>query len=216
MSLLEYRLPDSRPDRQMTLTERRLLQSVVEIARHVFKAAASSVFLVDGETGELVFEAVAGEGEGTLPGARFPAGTGIAGWVVASAEPMLVDDLDSSDVFARAAAEATGYVPSSMMAAPLLRRHESIGVLEVLDPRDRSRGGLTDLDLLGLLAAQAAIGLDLLVRARTNRAERAAAGGLDAVLDRIGAAAVTADPAIVAGVTKMLLAADDLLARETG
>ena len=42
------------------LSQRRLLQSIVEVARSVFCAAAASVFLVDEDTGELVFEAVCG------------------------------------------------------------------------------------------------------------------------------------------------------------
>ena len=41
---------------------RELLQSIVEVARAIFGATASSVFLLDEETDELVFEAVAGEG----------------------------------------------------------------------------------------------------------------------------------------------------------
>ena len=60
---------------------RRLLQSIVEVARHVYAAAASSVFMVSPETDELVFAAVAGEGEKSLVGRRFPAATGLAGWV---------------------------------------------------------------------------------------------------------------------------------------
>jgi GAF domain-containing protein len=38
---------------------RELLQSVVEVARAIFGAEASSIFLLDEETDELVFEAVA-------------------------------------------------------------------------------------------------------------------------------------------------------------
>ncbi len=41
---------------------RALLQSVVEVARAIFAARASSVFLLDEEADELVFEAVSGEG----------------------------------------------------------------------------------------------------------------------------------------------------------
>ena len=39
-----------------------LLQSIVDVARAIFKAKASSIFLLDEEADELVFEAVAGEG----------------------------------------------------------------------------------------------------------------------------------------------------------
>ena len=59
-------------------SHRALLQSIVEVARAIFGARASSVFLLDEETDELVFEAVAGEGADELIGQRFPSSTGIA------------------------------------------------------------------------------------------------------------------------------------------
>ena len=43
-------------------SHRALLQSTVEVARAIFGAKASSIFLLDEQTDELVFEAVAGEG----------------------------------------------------------------------------------------------------------------------------------------------------------
>ncbi|MFC9486629.1 GAF domain-containing protein [Streptomyces hydrogenans] len=148
------------------VTEARLLQSIVEVARQVFKAAASSIFLTDHESGELVFAAVAGEGEDHLLGTRFAPGTGIAGWVASCGQPLLADNVDHTPQFARSAAESTGFVPRSIMAAPLLRDGECLGVLEVLDRGDGNRGDLADVDLLGLLATQAALSLELLDDAR--------------------------------------------------
>ena len=52
---------------------RALLQSIVEVARAIFRAKASSIFLLDEAADELVFEAVAGEGEDALVGERLPA-----------------------------------------------------------------------------------------------------------------------------------------------
>jgi GAF domain-containing protein len=153
------------PD-ESELTERQLLQSLVEVARHVYDAGAASVFLVDDQTGDLVFEAVAGEGEESLVGVRFPTGTGIAGWVAMSGQPLLTDDLDNTPQFAESAAAATGYRPRSIMAAPLFRRGSCVGVLEVLDRSSRGRGELSDMELLGMLATQAAMGIELLVRLR--------------------------------------------------
>lgn len=187
------------------LAERQLLRSTVEIARHVFDAAAASIFLIDPDTGELIFEAVAGAGESHLPGTRFPPGTGIVGCVVTSGQSMLVDDLAGNDCFSLDAAMSTGYVPSSLMAAPLVRRDECIGALEVLDPRGRVRDGLGDLDLLSLLATQAAISLDLLVRAEENRQD-------GQLLRRIESRLRTADPVATALADKLLAAADALLA----
>lgn len=149
---------------------RALLQATVEVARAIFGAKAASVFLLDEETDELVFEAVAGEGEGELIGMRFPAGTGIAGWVVTTRQPLIVDDLSADTRWSRTAAQSTGYVPKSMMAVPLLAEERVLGVLNVLDRPEESRVRLAEVDLLGLFANQAAIALDLLQRARRARA----------------------------------------------
>jgi GAF domain-containing protein len=153
---------------------RSLLQSVVEVARAIFRARAASVFLLDEEADELVFEAVAGEGSGSLIGKRFPSSTGVAGWVLVTRQPLVVDDVSADTRFSREAAEKTGYVPNGLMAVPLLVDERALGVLEVLDrPRDE-RFTLAEMNLLSRFANQAAIGLDLLLRAR--RAHAAAAG----------------------------------------
>jgi GAF domain-containing protein len=146
---------------------RELLRSVVDVARGLFGAAAASVFLLDESTGELVFEAVAGEGEEHLVGTRFPASRGIAGWVLASTEPVVVADLSGNPSFARDVAESTGYVPSSLMAAPLVRGEEPIGVMEVLDPTPQTIGPLAAVELLTLFAGQAAIALGVIQRNRS-------------------------------------------------
>jgi GAF domain-containing protein len=145
---------------------RALLQSIVDVARAIFAAKASSIFLLDETTEELVFEAVSGEGEGDLVGVRLPASTGIAGWVLVTRQPLAIDDLAADPRFARGAAEQTGYVPNAMMAVPLLHEEKALGVLSVLDPPEGSPFGIAEMDLLGLFAAQAAIALDLLQRAR--------------------------------------------------
>ncbi|CAM5496985.1 hypothetical protein SBADM41S_01397 [Streptomyces badius] len=101
-----------------------LLQSVVDVARAIFGAEASSVFLLDEEADELVFQAVSGQGEEFLVGRRFPAGRGIAGWVATSGEPMVVDDLSADPSFDRSLAEPTAYVPIAGTAAARKRSAE--------------------------------------------------------------------------------------------
>jgi len=147
-----------------------LLRSVVEVARAIFGAKASSVFLLDEAADELVFAAVAGEGEQHLVGTRIPSSTGIAGWVLVTRQPLVLEDLENDPRFARDVAEATGYVPSGLMAVPLLHEERALGVLQVLDRPKRSRFTLQEMALLGLFANQAAIALDLLQRAREARA----------------------------------------------
>ncbi len=162
---------------------RALLAAIVEVARSIFHAKASSILLLDDETEELVFEAVVGHGEDTLLGTRFPAGKGIAGWVLATRTPLVIEDVQQDPRFAKDVAEDTGYVPSGLMAAPLLYDERALGVLSVLDRPEQSLFSLQEMELLGLFANQAAIAVDLLLR--TRHAERL----LDSDKDELGVVA---------------------------
>jgi GAF domain-containing protein len=153
-----------------------LLRSIVEVARAIFRARGSSIFLLDEETDELVFAAVANPEEQSLVGRRIPSSSGIAGWVVSSRTPLVVDDLANDPRHARDVAEQTGYVPHGLMAVPLLSDERVLGVLQVLDRPQASRFSLQEMELLGLFAAQAAIALDLLGSARRARAALQGAG----------------------------------------
>jgi GAF domain-containing protein len=148
---------------------RALLQSIVDVARNIFGAEASSIMLFNEEAGELVFEAVSGRGEGHLIGSRFPATTGIAGWVLTSRQPLIIEDVESDPRFAREVAERTGYVPRGLMSVPLLSDEDAIGVLSVLDRPERSRFSLRESDLLMMFANQAAIAVELVQSARRAR-----------------------------------------------
>ena len=173
---------------------RALLDSIVTAAQAIFRAQAASIFLHDEETDELVFEAVAGESAGALIGTRIPSSTGIAGWVLVTRQPLVLEDLGNDPRFARDVAEKTGYVPRALMAVPLLHDERALGVLQVLDREEGARTTLADMDLLGLFASQAAIALDLLRGAR--RAKAVVEGG-------------AVDVAIVAELAAALEAADE-------
>ena len=190
---------------------RALLQSIVDVARAIFGAKASSIFLYDEAAGELVFEAVSGEGEGDLIGMRLPANKGIAGWVLVTRQSLAVDDLANDKRFAQDSAERTGYVPNAMMSVPLLHEDDVLGVLSVLDPPEGTRFGIAEMDLLGLFASQAAIALDLLQRARRAHAVLVDEGSAAATVARVAAALERREGD--AG-SRLLLALEELL-RET-
>jgi GAF domain-containing protein len=167
---------------------RSLLQSVVEVARSIFGAKASSIFLLDEDADELVFEAVAGEGEESLIGTRIPSSTGIVGWTLVTRQPIVIEDLSQDPRHARDVAAGTGYVPKGLMSVPLLADERALGVLQVLDRPQRPGFSLHEMELLGLFANQAAIALDLLQRSRRAKAALEAGGGDVAVVARVAAA----------------------------
>jgi GAF domain-containing protein len=160
---------------------RELLQSIVEVARAIFRAKASSIFLLDEATDELVFEAVAGEGSESLIGMRFPSSTGIAGFVLVSRQPLVIEDVLEDPRFSRETAESTGFVPKGLMAVPLLHEERALGVLEVLDRPSDAHFSLAEMELLGLFANEAAIALDLLQRARRAQGALEGEGELSAL-----------------------------------
>jgi GAF domain-containing protein len=149
---------------------RRLLQSTVDVARAIFSAKAASVFLYDDVQDELVFEAVAGEGAEMLIGERIPSSTGIAGWVLVTRQPLVLDDVTQDPRWGgREIAARTGYAPKGLMAVPLIHEEDPVGVLQVLDRPQHARFSLEEMELLGLFATQAAISIDLLRKARRAR-----------------------------------------------
>jgi GAF domain-containing protein len=189
---------------------RSLLQSTVEVARAIFHAKAASVFLLDEETDELVFEAVAGEGAGELIGKRLPSSTGVAGWVLTTRQPLVVDDLTSDTRFSVEAAVSTGYVPRGLMAVPLLVEERALGVLEVLDRPVDSKFTLAEMNVLGLFANQAAVALDLLQRGRRAQAALEGDGELG-TLARIASTLEDADDDRRATGLQLLAALERLL-----
>ncbi|MFJ7949306.1 GAF domain-containing protein [Streptomyces sp. NPDC096354] len=152
-SILPILVPNGNQD------AKQLLDSIPQVASAIFGAVSSSIFLWDRQCHELVFYSVSNPAERELVGSRFPAELGIAGWVLSSGEPIVVDDVSHLQVFARDVAEATGHVPKAIMAAPLMHQDRTIGVLEVIDPAPQSRSSLNELELLGLFARQAALSL---------------------------------------------------------
>jgi len=166
---------------------RGLLAAITEVARGIFGATASSILLLDEETNELVFEAIAGYGEDELIGLRFPSDTGIAGWVLSTRTPLILDDVQNDPRFAKDFAAGTGYVPQGLMAVPLLYDERALGVLEVLDRPAQSTFSLQEMELLGLFANQSAIALDLLSRANQAEAVLESGEGELAVVARLAA-----------------------------
>ena len=195
---------------------RQLLQSVVEVARAIFGAKASSIFLLDEEADELVFEAVAGHGAETLLGKRFPSSTGIAGWVLVTRQPIVIEDVAEDPRFAKGVAEETGYVPKGLMAVPLLNEERVLGVLEVLDRPQRAQFSLVEMDLLGLFANQAAIALDLLQRARRAESMLAESGEGAEVVARLAATVDALEDEQRAAGLKLLGAVEEVLRRDEG
>ncbi len=137
----------------------RLIDLIMTHVTDAFDADRSTLFLHDEKYGVLWSRVAQGlDGDGAE--VRVPDDAGICGQVFRDQTPLLIHDTFEHDQFARHVAEETGYLPRSMLVAPVNYQHKKCqGVLQVMDRRvghfDQS-----DLNLLEAIAGQVAISLE--------------------------------------------------------
>lgn len=124
-----------------------LLRAILDVARRVVSAEAASLFLVDEISGSLDL-ALSSHADGEfVPGKlSVPKGRGIAGWVFEHREAVLVPDAYADPRFYREADRATGFRTRSILCAPLEGDTGLLGVLQVLNPRDKDRFDAEELE----------------------------------------------------------------------
>ncbi|MFL5732434.1 MAG: GAF domain-containing protein [Chloroflexia bacterium] len=144
----------------------RLLEMIVEAAAHVISARAGSLFLINRETQELIFEVALGQKAEEVKKFAVPLGHGIAGLVAVSGQPMAVSDAQHDPRQAADIAKSIGYTPNSILCVPLFYNEEIIGVLELLDKATAPSFSASDMETLGLFGNQAAVAIEL---SRTHR-----------------------------------------------
>lgn len=172
-----------------------LLDSIVEAAARIFGARAASIALVRPGEGVLEFVTAFGPAGEEIIGRRIPLDRGLAGFVAMTEQALVISDVEHDPRFDREFAASTGYVPNSILAAPLDRGDRVVGVIEVLDKVDNTGFAIHDLELVEIFGRQAAIAIEqtdmldrldrLLQDGLTELSE--ANGGLrvDAILDAV-------------------------------
>jgi len=141
------------------VTHSRLLEMIVETASQVISSQAASLFLVDEERRELVFEIALGQKSEEVKKFRVPLGHGIAGHVAATGQPTATSG-NADPRQAREIGENVGYVPRTILCVPLFYADRVIGVLELLDKADNATFTMLDMRVLGLFANMAAVAIE--------------------------------------------------------
>ena len=137
-----------------------LLQSIVESANRIFEATATAIALITDDGQELEFKVAYNIINQDIIGMRFPANSGIAGYVTMTGQPLAVSHVEEDPRFNRGFAEQSGYIPKSILAVPLVSGENVFGVIEVLDKVSGESFTLQDIELLSLLADQAALAVE--------------------------------------------------------
>jgi len=164
-----------------------LLKSIVETAAKIFGAGAASILLVNEEEEALEFRVTTREADQELVGTRFPYDQGIAGYVFMTGLPIATSNVKEDRRFNEDFAKSTGYMPRSILAAPLTSADDQIiGVMEVLDKIDATSFDIHDMDLMGMFAQQASMAIDQ--SQQIEKIEQALVEGLKRLIKEDGVA----------------------------
>jgi PAS domain S-box-containing protein len=136
-----------------------VLATTLEKTCDLLKVDACSIWLTDPESGELVCDSAVGPHEETVRGWRLAPGKGLAGWIAQSGQSLIVPDSHLDERYDRGVERKTGWVPRSILGAPLRAKKEIIGVIEVLSG-EADQFHATDRTLLESVVISAAIALD--------------------------------------------------------
>ena len=165
---MSYNIQNIEPDRLSILlkvgmrlaAERnldRLLDMIIEETTAVMNAERSSLFLIDGDTGEMWAKIAQGVDVVEI---RFPVGVGIAGTVGKTGEIINIPDAYADPRFNPEFDKKTGYRTRSILCVPLQNIvGEVIGAIQVLNKK-AGMFGKDDEALLTALAAQASVAID--------------------------------------------------------
>ncbi|MBK8618575.1 MAG: GAF domain-containing protein [Anaerolineales bacterium] len=137
-----------------------LLQNILENAVGILNCEAGSLFLVDEQTGELVFKVTVGPVAANLIGQRLPPGTGIVGRAVQMRRPMIENEEQRSNSRFGGIDQQTGFISRALMAVPLQVKDRVTGVIEVINRRDGLPFVEDDQTLLTAFAGQAAVAIE--------------------------------------------------------
>ena len=133
---------------------------IMENTNKVAGSIASTLFLLDEQTGELVFRTPTGPMADKLTDQRIKKGEGIAGWVVDHSETAIVADAKEDSRFFSGIDESTGFQTKSVLCVPLLLKGKPIGALEAINKADGSHFTEKDALMLSTFAEQTVMAIE--------------------------------------------------------
>jgi len=163
-----------------------LLKSILQSATEILNCEAGSLLMADDTRDDLVFKVAVGPVAQSLLNTRASKTSGLAGRAMITKQPVMANDVQSSEEWTPDYDKQTGFSTRSVLVVPLQVMDRMIGVIEVINKRDFTIFNMDDQDLLTAFAAQAGIAIEnarlyqMTDRELTDRVEELS------VLQRIG------------------------------
>ncbi len=142
-----------------------LLPRLLDLAQEVTDAEASSILLYNPRLDVLEFslaknEALGAETEQILKSnVELKMGEGLAGWVAVNRNPVIIQDVQQDTRFFKEADHYTGFHTRNLFCVPIVYGEELLGVIEVLNSKNKPCFNVEDEEILDSFAHLAGVAI---------------------------------------------------------
>jgi len=137
-----------------------VLDRAMKWAEEFMDAEASSVYQLDEKKQELSVMLARGEKKDPIRKITLKVGEGVAGHVVHTGKPMVIQDVSKEERFSDKFDKITGFNTRSILCVPLMLRNAPIGALQVINKKSGEPFNRADLELLYAIAQHVAIAME--------------------------------------------------------
>ncbi len=142
-----------------TMELKQLLLKSMESVCNVIDAEASSLMLLDKATGQLNLSVPTGPVKDEIKGQIIPKNKGVAGWVLDTKEPYLVNDMSASKEFFGDISD--DFKTRNMVCVPMFDvKKNVIGIMQALNKNDGKDFSEKDIPVLETLASHVALSIE--------------------------------------------------------
>jgi two-component sensor histidine kinase len=142
-----------------TLEFKSIINESMEAVRLLMNAEASSLMLLDRDSGKLYVSLPTGPAKEEIKGVSIPADKGIAGWVVQNKRPYITNDVTESEHFWKDLSKT--FKTRNLICVPLINReNEVIGVLQALNRRKNESFTPHDIPVFQALASHVTFAIE--------------------------------------------------------
>ncbi len=142
-----------------TLEFKSIINESMEAVRLLMNTEASSLMLIDRDSGKLYMSLPTGPAKEEIKGVSIPSDKGIASWVVQNKRPYVSNDVSSSEHFWKDLSKT--FKTRSIICVPLINReNEVVGVLQALNRRKNGKFTPHDIPVFQALASQVTFAIE--------------------------------------------------------
>ena len=143
-----------------SLNLEQVLDNAMKWAEDFMGAEASTVYELEDRSNELMVRLARGEKKGPVERVTLKVGEGIAGTVVKTGKPMVIQDVSQEKKFTDKIDRLTGFRTKSVICVPLLLRDRPIGALQVINKKSGEPFNRSDLEILFAIAQHVSIAME--------------------------------------------------------